>query len=117
MFPICDRGYRGISKIGNTQILIPKKPRKDATDYQKRKAKKRFRKRAGIEAVIGHLKSDFRLVRNYLRGSIGDSINLMLAAAAFNFKKWMREAVGFLFALFLLIWKEQYERQLSLLGG
>jgi len=41
----------------------------------------------------------------------------MLAAAAFNFKKWMREAVGFLFALFLLIWKEQYERQLSLLGG
>ncbi len=97
--------------------MIPKKPRKDATVYQKRKAKKRFRKRAGIEAIIGHLKSDFRLVRNYLRGSIGDKINLMLAAAAFNFKKWMREAVGFLFALFVLLWNEQYEKQLGPVGS
>ncbi len=76
---ICDRGYRGVSKVGKTQILIPKKPEKDATVYRKRKARKRFRKRAGIEAIIGHLKSDFRLIRNYLKGSIGDSINLMLA--------------------------------------
>jgi len=30
-------------------------------------------------------------MRNYLKGTVGDSINLMLAAAAFNFKKWMRE--------------------------
>ena len=44
----------------------------------------------GIEAIIGYLKSDFRLRRNFLKGSVGDSINLMLAAA-FNFKKWMRQ--------------------------
>ncbi|PID76979.1 MAG: hypothetical protein CSB24_03740 [Deltaproteobacteria bacterium] len=58
--------------------------------------RKRFRRRAGIEPIIGHLKSDFRLARNFLKGSIGDSVNLMLSAAAFNFKKWMREVCNFL---------------------
>ncbi len=88
---ICDRGYRGQSKVGETKILIPKPSGKKATPYQRQKARKRFRKRAGIEPIIGHLKSDYRLMRNYLKGTVGDSINLMLAAAAFNFKKWMRE--------------------------
>jgi len=27
--------------------------------------------------------------RNYLKGFIGDEINLLLAATAFNLKKWM----------------------------
>ena len=39
--------------------------------------------------VIGHLKNDFRLARNYLKGTVGDAINLFLAAAAFNCRKWM----------------------------
>lgn len=97
---ICDRGYRGKSDVGGTKIVIPKPPGKSATAYEKRKARQRFRKRAGIEPIIGHLKSDFRLVRNYLKGSVGDSINLMLVAAAFNFKKLMRELLKNLF-LFL----------------
>lgn len=92
---ICDRGYRGKSKVGETQILIPKPSGKRATPYQRQVARKRFRRRAGIEPIIGHLKSDYRLMRNYLKGTVGDSINLMLAAAAFNFKKWLREATLF----------------------
>ncbi len=56
-------------------------------------ARKRFRRRAEIEPVIGHLKSDHRLKRNFLKGFVGDQINLVMAAAAFSFKKWMREAV------------------------
>jgi len=67
--------------------VIPKPPLKRATAYEKQKARKRFRRRAGTEPVIGHLKSDYRLGRNYLRGIAGDGINLMMAAAAFNFKK------------------------------
>lgn len=51
--------------------------------------------------IIGHLKSDCRLIRNYLKGTVGDSINLMLAAAAFNFKKWMREIHLFFTVLFI----------------
>ena len=55
--------------------------------------------RAAIEAIIGHLKSDFRLSRNCLNGQIGDQINLLLAACAWNLKKWMAAVAFFYFAL------------------
>lgn len=103
---ICDRGYRGKSKVGETEILIPKPSGKKATPYQRQKARKRFRKRAGIEPIIGHLKSDYRLIRNFLKGTVGDSINLMLAAAAFNFKKWMREVQLCFATVFNIIFTE-----------
>ena len=93
---ICDRGYRGKSKYQDTQIVTPKPARKNASDDAIALARKRFRRRAGIEPVIGHLKSDHRLKRNFLKGFVGDQINLLMAAAAFNFKKWMREAVFWL---------------------
>jgi len=96
-FAICDRGYRGKSIVDEVKILIPKRPGKTATRYEKEKARKRFRRRAGIEPVIGHLKSDFKLARNYLKGFVGDNINIMLAAAAFNIKKFMKELRDYFF--------------------
>jgi len=45
-----------------------------------------FCKRAGIEPTIGHLKTDYRLGRNFYKRLLGDTINVMLAAAAYNFK-------------------------------
>jgi IS5 family transposase len=86
---IVDRGYRGKSKIGKTEIINPKRAKKNATPYEKSKARKRFRRRAGIEPIIGHLKQDFRLSRNYLKGTNGDMANVLLAATAYNLKKWM----------------------------
>jgi IS5 family transposase len=59
---ITARGRRGSAHCGATQLAMPAKPKADATEHEKRKAGKRFRRRAGIEPVIGHLKSDFRLV-------------------------------------------------------
>lgn len=94
----CDRGYRGVKEVDGTAICIPDKPLKRDTKYQKEQKRKKFRRRAAIEPVIGHLKSDYRLARNYLKGFIGDEINLLLAAAAFNFKKWMNH---FLLLIFL----------------
>ena len=41
------------------------------------------------EPVIGHCKSDHRLGRNFYKGLFGDSVNVMLAALAFNFKRVM----------------------------
>ncbi len=93
---IGDRGYRGKSKVNDTQIVTPKPARKNASIDAKELARKRFRRRAGIEPVIGHLKSDHRLKRNFLKGFAGDQINLIMAAAAFNFKKWMREVIFWL---------------------
>jgi transposase, IS5 family len=74
-FAICDRGYRGISEANGKKILILSRPKKDANPYEKRKARHRFRRRAAIEPVIGHLKSDYGLARNYLKGHIGDPVN------------------------------------------
>ena len=86
---IVDRGYRGVTKLGDTEIIKPKKPKKSDTTYEKRKARKRFRRRAGIEPIIGHLKQDFKLSRNYLKGTHGDMVNLLLSATAYNLKKWI----------------------------
>ena len=100
---ICDRGFRGRTQVGSTRILLPGTPSSGATDYAKRMAQKRFRRRSAIEPVISHLKSDFRLARNYLKGVAGDAINLLLAAAAFNFKKWMSALVQGLLFVFLFL--------------
>ena len=86
----CDRGYRGQSMSGQTQIMIPDTSKKTDSRYAKDKKHKLFRKRAGIEPVIGHYKADHQLGRNFYKGLFGDSINVMLAAAAFNFKRAMR---------------------------
>ncbi|HYV94221.1 MAG TPA: transposase, partial [Chitinophagales bacterium] len=45
------------------------------------------RRRAAIEPVIGHLKQDYRMARNFLKGIKGDAINVLLSAAGMNFKR------------------------------
>ncbi|MEI8313249.1 MAG: IS5 family transposase [Verrucomicrobiota bacterium] len=96
---IADRGYRGRSRWGDTSLVIPGVPKKSDSAYVKRKARARFRRRAAIEPRIGHLKSDYRLGRNFLKGENGDSINLLLASAAANLSLWMRRALSALFTL------------------
>lgn len=87
-----DRGYKGRSKIGETLIQIPKPfNQKTTTAYKQKKLKRSFRRRAAIEPTISHLKEDHRLSRNFYRGIFGDNINVMLSAAAFNFKRMMNK--------------------------
>ena len=100
---IYDRGYRGKKEVDGTAICIPDSPKKRDTKYQKEQKRKKFRKRAAIEPIIGHVKSDHRMQRNYLKGFIGDEINLLLAASAFNFKKWMNNFLAVIFMLKLLM--------------
>ena len=92
---IVDRGYRGTRRIGETEILVPGPKPKEQTPHHTRLMRQRFRRRCAIEPVIGHLKSDYLLVRNYLKGFAGDTRNLLLAAAAWNFNKWLRWASSF----------------------
>ena len=70
---------------------MPKPPLKKDNAYHKRKKRKHHRRRAAIEPIISHLKHDHRAARNFLKGQIGDSINFMMAAAGFNFKKLMKK--------------------------
>ena len=70
-----DRGYRGSKTVNNVNIYTPK-PQTNITKAQR----KQHCRRAAIEPVIGHLKHDYRLIKNYLKGTVGDAINLMLSA-------------------------------------
>jgi len=88
---IYDRGGKGQKQIGNTIISTPSKPLKRDSEYQKRKKRNKFRRRAAIEPVIGHLKSDFRMGQNYLHGDKSPQINAFLAATGWNMKKMMNK--------------------------
>lgn len=94
---VCDRGYRGVKEVGKTKISIPGVHLKRDTEEQKEDKRKKFRRRAAVEPIIGHVKHDHRMARNYLKGFIGDQINLLMAACAWNMKKWMN---AFIHALF-----------------
>ena len=88
---LTDRGYRGKKEVGGMKVCIPTSGSPGQTYYEKTKERKKFRKRAGIEPVIGHLKSDHRMIRNYLSGTAGDAINTLMAAAAYNLRHWMNK--------------------------
>ena len=87
---VVDRGYRGRKQVKGVDILGPKKLSAKATAYLKQKMRKLFRARAGIEPIIGHVKHDHRMERNYLSGNIGDNMNTILAATGFNMMKMLK---------------------------
>jgi len=74
----CDRGYRGHGHSGETIVHIA---------GTKHRMSRSLRRRCAIEPVIGHLKSDGRLDRNYLKGAIGDKVNALLCGAGANIRK------------------------------
>ena len=98
-----DRGYRGRKEVLETAIHTPKAFSNKLTNYRKAKLKEGFTNRAAIEPKIGHLKADHRLSRNFYKGIKGDDINVMLAAAAMNFKRMMNIWKDNLLALFIWI--------------
>lgn len=80
-----DRGFRGQTQVGTTQILIPKN-NKEKTKYKQEVARKRFRARAAIEPTISHLKRNHSLGLNFLKGVLGDVHNALLAGIGYNLK-------------------------------
>jgi len=82
-----DLGYRGHGYEGDIEIKV--------VNYRKLKketrwARKWIKRRAAIEPIFGHLKSDNRLNRNYLKGKEGDRINALLSACGFNMRKLLK---------------------------
>jgi IS5 family transposase len=64
--------------------------------------KREMRRRAAVEPVIGHLKEDHRMDRNYLAHRLGDFNNAVLAAAGYNFRRlirWLRILLRFFLAM------------------
>lgn len=98
-----DRGYRGVKEVLGTKIIIPDSGKKERTSYEKQKLRKAFKRRAAIEPKIGHLKQDHRLSRNFYAGIKGDNNNIMLAAAAMNFKRMMNIYKKMFFSFFIRV--------------
>jgi transposase, IS5 family len=71
-----DRGYRG-HRFHQLKVWISG-ARRGVTAW----IRKRLRRRNAIEPVIGHMKTDGRLARNFLRGAEGDAMNASCAAPA-----------------------------------
>jgi IS5 family transposase len=102
---IYDRGGKGRKEIKGVKILIPDKPKKTDSGYMKQQKRKRFRSRAGIEAVISHLKSEFRMAQNYLHKETGIQINALMSCTTWNLKKLMallKDQTATLFSRFLI---------------
>ena len=58
--------------------------------------RREMKRRPAVEPVIGHLRVEHRMGRNYLKGPDGDRINAILAAAGYNFGlplRWLAELV------------------------
>jgi transposase, IS5 family len=82
-----DAGYRGHNAPPEYKFKI-------YTSKQKRRVtpaiKREMRRRAAVEPVIGHLKEDHRMDRNYLAHRHGDFNNAILAAVGYNFRRLIR---------------------------
>lgn len=81
-----DKGYRGHKYSGTGIVHIAGRIKKDLT----RAFRKMLRRRSVIEPTIGHMKSDHRLERNFLKGKNGDKINALMSAIGYNFAKLLK---------------------------
>jgi IS5 family transposase len=96
-----DAGYRGHNAPPEYKFKI-------YTSRQKRRVtpqiKREMKRRAAVEPVIGHLKEDHRMDRNYLAHRHGDLNNAVLAAAGYNFRRlirWLRILLRVFLAMLL----------------
>jgi transposase, IS5 family len=93
-----DKGYRGHNHPHRFRVWISGQVRRVTNPIRRE-----MRRRAAVEPVIGHLKEDHRMDRNYLKGREGDRANAVLAAAGYNFSLLLRWLEELLRALFLLV--------------
>jgi transposase, IS5 family len=96
-----DKGYRGHTHPHRFRVWISGQVRRVTKPI--RPIRREMRRRAAAEPVIGHLKTDHRMDRNYLKGCKGDRAHAVLAAAGYNFSLLLRWLEELLRALFLLV--------------
>jgi len=93
-----DKGYRGHNHKHKFRVWITGQVRRVT-----RPIRREMKRRAAVEPVIGHLKAEHRMSRNYLKGRNGDRSNAVLAAAGYNFSlllRWLERLLRALIAAF-----------------
>ncbi len=100
-----DLGFRGVDR-DNPRVQIVHRGKAKSLNRQQRRWLKR---RQAVEPTIGHLKSDHRMDRCWLAGSIGDALHTVLCAAGYNLR-WLMRAVarlglkGFFALIAFILW-------------
>lgn len=81
-----DQGYRGVEVPG---VRIYKARQKRGLNT--RRLQRALKRRNAIEPIIGHLKNDGLLRRNYLKGALGDAMHAILCGAGHNIRLILRQ--------------------------
>jgi IS5 family transposase len=102
-----DKGYKGHS-VDTKEVYI------SATRKLSMRLKKMLRRRFVIERMIGHMKNDGKLGKNYLKDIIGDKVNAVLSAVAHNILLILK-AIVFLYFIFMIFIASKIRRFLPTL--
>jgi len=84
---LADKGYRGHNAPPDYRFRVFISGQKRGVTPSIKRA---LRRRAAVEPVIGHLKAEHRMGRNYLWFRRGDANNAVLAAVGYNFRRLIR---------------------------
>jgi transposase, IS5 family len=103
-----DKGYRGHNHPHKFRVWITGQARRVTKSIRRE-----MKRRAAVEPVIGHLKAEHRLGRNYLKGRDGDRVNAVLAAAGFNFGLLLRWLERLLRALIAALIEADLQSQIA----
>jgi transposase, IS5 family len=77
---LVDRGYRGVQASAGTRLLV------SHTRRLPKNLKKLLKRRQVVEPMIGHMKADGLLDRNWLKGALGDAMHAVLCGAGHNLR-------------------------------
>lgn len=91
---LADRGYRGVAPSNPATRLILSHTRRLPPTL-----KRLLKRRQVVEPVIGHMKADGLLARNWLKGELGDALHAVMCGAGHN----LRLILARLRALFLAL--------------
>ncbi len=94
---LADRGYRGVEPTSGARLLI------SHTRRLTKRLKKLLKRRQVVEPMIGHMKADGLLGRNWLRGTDGDALHALLCGAGHNLRMILRHLRVLYCALLVLI--------------
>jgi IS5 family transposase len=81
---LADRGYRGVEPPAGTRLLI------SHTRRLFKRLKKLLKRRQVVEPMIGHMKADGLLGKNWLKGADGDALHALLCGAGHNLRMILR---------------------------
>ena len=85
---VVDLGFRDVDRDNPQVQIIHRGKYKSLTRQQRRWLKRR----QAVEPAIGHLKSDHRMDRCWLKGQLGDALHAVLRASGYNLR-WLLRAI------------------------